>query len=316
MDKNTTVCILGARGLVGSSIERLLRKQGFHTLLTPKHSELDLCNQSDVNAYFAEHQINQLYICAGRVGGIIANSRHPYEFLYENAMIAMNCIQAALKNQVGKTLYLGSSCIYPKFAEQPLCEEALLSGGLETTNEGYALAKITGIKLAEYAQKQFGARIVSAMPCNLYGPGDNYHPNNSHVIPGLMRRFHEAKVSGADSVTIWGSGKPLREFLFADDLSRALLLIMEKYESPQFINVGSEHEITIRDLSRAIATAVDFRGSVFFDPSKPDGTPRKIMNSHKIKKLGWSAETSLEEGLKLAYAWALENHCFESKAEL
>lgn len=316
MDKKSSVCVLGGRGLVGSSLIKKLEELGFENLLSPSSQELDLCNQNQVQNFFAQNHIDYLFVCAGKVGGILANSQMPFEFLYQNAMIAMNSIHAAITYNVKKTLYLGSSCIYPKFAEQPIPEEALLTGVLESSNEGYALAKISGIKLCEYAHKQLGKNFISAMPCNLYGPRDNYHPSHSHVIPGLLRRFHEAKISRNKTVTIWGSGNPLREFLFVDDLARALILLMEKYEDSQHINVGSGKETSIRELAHAVKEAVGFDGAIVFDASKPDGTPRKIMRNSKIENLGWSPEVELRVGLKKAYEWALENHCFEASPNL
>lgn len=295
------ILIAGARGMVGSAICRRLEAQGYHNLLTPTHSELDYCEQASVRAYLKEHHPDVIIIAAARVGGIYANMTYPANFLYENLMIECNLIHEAHKQNIDRLLFLGSTCIYPKLANQPIDEEALLSGPLEPTNEAYALAKICGIKLCNYYRTQFGRHYISAMPTNLYGPGDNYHPENSHVIPGLIRRFHEAKMENKLEVPMWGSGNVLREFLYVDDLAEGCLFLLENYDDALHINLGTLEEITIADLAKAVAKTVDYSGKITHDLSKPDGTPRKKSDLTRITKLGWQPKTSLEEGLALAY---------------
>jgi len=293
--------------MVGAAMVRLLTKKGFKNIITRSHSELDLTRQKDVEDFFKKEQPEYVFIAAGRVGGIIANRNHPTEFLYDNLMIASNVIHSAASFPVKKLLFLGSSCIFPKFAEQPIKESSILTGALEPTNEGYAIAKIAGIKLAEYYNRQHGKPFISAMPPNLYGIGDNFHPEHSHVIPGLMRRLHESKVSGAPVFTAWGTGSPLREFMLVDDLAEGCFFLMENYGEAGLVNVGSGEEVTIKELVHALADVVGYRGKIEFDSTKPDGTPRKLMDSSKIHVLGWRHHTSLREGLKIAYDWYLSS---------
>lgn len=310
------VFVAGHRGMVGSALSRRLRALGYRRLLTAGRAELDLRSQADVQAYFARNSIDQVYLAAAKVGGIHANNTYPAEFIYENLMIEANVINAAHQAGVQKLLFLGSSCIYPKLAEQPMREEALLTGVLEPTNEPYAIAKIAGIKLCESYNRQYGRDYRSVMPTNLYGPNDNFHPENSHVIPALLRRFHEAVQDGADEVVIWGSGSPMREFLHVDDMAAASVHVMEldgeTYRSQtqpmlSHINVGTGVDCTIRELAEAIARVTGFRGRLVFDSSKPDGTPRKLMDVSRLRDLGWQAKIRLEDGLRDTYRWFVEN---------
>ncbi|MBU6178278.1 MAG: GDP-L-fucose synthase [Verrucomicrobia bacterium] len=293
--------VAGHRGMVGGALTRALHRAGCENLVTATSSELDLRDQAATREFVSVHQPDVILIAAAKVGGIHANNTYPADFIYDNLMIAANLVRAAHECGTGRVLFLGSSCIYPKFAAQPIREDALLSGPLEPTNEAYAIAKIAGLKLCEFYRRQHGRLFHSAMPCNLYGIGDNYHPENSHVIPALIRRFHEARLSGADAVTIWGSGTPRREFLFADDLAEACLHLISLEDPPSLVNVGAGTDVTIRELAGLVALAVGFDGEIRNDPSKPDGTPRKLMDSSLINGLGWSPATGLEEGLRLAY---------------
>ena len=306
MKTDSKIYIAGHRGMVGSAVSRTLRKKGFTNLIERNSSELDLTDQSKVVHFFKNEKPTHVVLAAAKVGGILANSEQPTEFLYENLMIASNVIHAAAESGVEKLLFLGSSCIYPKMAPQPLKEESLLSGYLEPTNEAYAIAKITGLKMTEYYNRQHGKKFISAMPSNLYGPEDNFHPNHSHVIPGLIRRFHEAKMSQAPEVKVWGTGTPLREFLYVEDLAEACVFLLQNYNDAQFLNVGSGDEISIKSLSELIAKVIGYQGKIIFDSSKPDGTPRKVMDSSKINQLGWKAKVTLEIGLKNAYESFLE----------
>ncbi len=293
--------------MVGGALFRALEKEGCDRIITATSDELDLRNQSATRRFVADEKPDVVIVAAARVGGIYANSTYPADFLYDNLMIASNLIEAAYENKVERLLFLGSSCIYPKFADQPIKESSLLTGELEKTNEAYAIAKIAGLKLCEFYRKQHGCLFHSAMPSNLYGIGDNYHPENSHVIPALIRRFHEAKEASAESVTMWGSGTPLREFLFADDLAQGCLHLLGLEDPPSLVNIGAGFDLSIAEIARMIAKTVGFEGEITNDHSKPDGTPKKLMDSSLIHSLGWKATTSLEEGLKLAYADFLES---------
>jgi len=309
------IYIAGHRGMAGSAIIRVLKNKGFNNIITRSHKQLDLLNQSKVLSFFNKEKPSQVYIAAAKVGGIYSNSMYPAQFIYENLMIQANIINSAFENNVKKILFLGSSCIYPKYAAQPMQENVLLTGLLEPSNEPYAIAKIAGIKLCESYNRQYGKShnvdYRSVMPTNLYGPGDNYHPNNSHVIPGLIRRFHEAKIKKKKNVTIWGSGKPLREFLHVDDMARASVFVMnlnkKKYQNStnqmcSQINIGSGDEITIKQLAIMIKEIIGFKGRIIFDKSKPDGSPRKLMNNDLINNLGWKPKIGLKDGLKMVYS--------------
>ncbi|MCW9057750.1 MAG: GDP-L-fucose synthase [Gammaproteobacteria bacterium] len=307
MNKDAKIYIAGHRGLVGGAILRRLRADGFTNLLTATSRELDLREQAAVRALFAEHKPEYVFLAAAKVGGILANDTYPAEFLYDNLMMEANVIDAAYRNGVQKLLFLGSTCIYPRMAPQPLKEKYLLTGPLESTNEWYAVAKIAGIKLCQAYQRQYGARFISAMPTNLYGPGDNFDLEKSHVMPALIRKFHEAKVSGAPTVTVWGSGKPLREFLHVDDCAAACLFLMEQYEGNEIVNIGFGSDISIADLAGLVKQAVGYEGEIVYDSSKPDGTPRKLVDTGRITSLGWKPRIGLEEGIRDAYAWFLEH---------
>ena len=310
------VFVAGHRGMVGSAIVRQLDAQGGFNIVTRTRSELDLTNQQAVSDFFAAEQFDQVYLAAAKVGGIIANNTYPAEFIYENLMIQANIIHAAHATDVQQLLFLGSSCIYPKLAEQPMAENALLTGSLEPTNEPYAIAKIAGIKLCESYNRQYGRDYRSVMPTNLYGPNDNFHPEDSHVIPALLRRFHEAKLEGASEVVAWGSGSPMREFLHVDDMAAASIFVMEldkpTYEANtqpmlSHINVGTGVDCTIKELTETVAKIVGFKGEIVWDTSKPDGAPRKLMNVDRLKALGWHYAIELEDGLRNAYEWFLAN---------
>jgi len=315
-DLSQAIFVAGHRGMVGSAIVRRLTALGYTRIYTAGRDELNLLDQQAVNAYFREHHIDQVYLAAAKVGGIHANNTYPADFIYENLMIEANVIHAAHTAGVQKLLFLGSSCIYPKFAEQPMVEASLLTGILESTNEPYAVAKIAGIKLCESFNRQCGRDYRSVMPTNLYGPHDNFHPENSHVIPALLRRFHEAVQRGDDEVVIWGSGKPMREFLHVDDMAAASVHVMELDDAiyqantqPMLshINVGTGTDCTIRELAETIAKVTGFTGKLTFDATKPDGTPRKLMDVSRLKALGWQAAITLEDGLRDAYDWYVQN---------
>lgn len=301
MRQDAKIYVAGHRGMVGSAIIRCLQEEGYSQLLMRSSASLDLRNQADVFRFFEEEKPTHVFLAAAKVGGIMANATYPADFLYDNLMIEANIIHAAYQNGVEKLLFLGSSCIYPKFADQPIKEDSLLTGTLEPTNEAYAIAKIAGIKLCQMYHQQYQSNFISAMPTNLYGYGDNYHLENSHVLPALIRKFHEAKVSGAAEVIVWGSGTPLREFMFSDDLGRACVYLMRHYDAPEVINVGSGQEVSIRQLAEMIQRIVGFEGAIVFDQSKPDGTPRKLMDSSRFHQLGFGSLTPLEEGIRLAY---------------
>jgi GDP-L-fucose synthase len=301
LEAHSKIYIAGHRGMVGSAIWRKLQAEGFTNLLGTSSAEVDLRNQEAVQKFFAAQKPDYVFLAAAKVGGILANNTYPADFLYENLMIESNVIHAAYQSNVKKLLFLGSSCIYPKLADQPIKEESLLGGYLESTNEAYAIAKIAGIKLCQAYHKQYGCRFISVMPTNLYGYGDNYHPQNSHVLPALIRRFHESKEQGHDEVVIWGTGKPLREFMFADDLADACFFLMKQYENPALINIGTGEEISILDLAKQIGEVVGYKGKIIFDATKPDGTPRKLMDSEKLHALGYRHRVSLKQGIALAY---------------
>jgi GDP-L-fucose synthase len=301
LDTTKKYYIAGHRGMVGSALTRALRAQGCENLITATSGEVDLRNQGDSAAFVKEQSPDVMIIAAAKVGGIYANDTYPADFLYDNLMIASNLIQAAYENGVERVLFLGSSCIYPKFAEQPIKEESLLTSPLEPTNEAYAIAKIAGLKLCEFYRRQHGCLYHSAMPCNLYGRGDNYHPKNAHVIPALIRRFHEAARAGDETVTMWGTGTPLREFLFADDLAEGCLHLLTLPDPPSLVNIGAGSDVTIAEIGRLIAETVGYEGEIVNDTTKPDGTPRKLMDSALINSLGWKATTTLKEGLAIAY---------------
>ena len=316
IDLDQKVFVAGHRGMVGSAIVRQLQEKGYINIVTATHAELDLTNQQAVNEFFQKNQIDQVYLAAAKVGGIHANNEYPADFIYQNLMIEANVIHAAHINNVQKLMFLGSSCIYPKFAQQPMRESELLTGTLEATNEPYAIAKIAGIKLCESYNRQFDRDYRSVMPTNLYGPHDNFHPENSHVIPALLRRFHEAVKNGLDEVVIWGSGTPMREFLHVDDMAAASIYVMELDDTTfkantqpmlSHINVGTGIDCTIRELAETVAKVTGFKGKLSFDASKPDGTPRKLMDVSRLEQLGWKASISLENGLKDAYQWYLDN---------
>lgn len=302
MEKDAKIFIAGASGLVGSAICRELKNQQYLHLLTPGHKELDLTQEDQTDNFFKKHQPDYVFLAAAKVGGIYANNTYPVDFILDNLKIETHVISSAHKYNVKKLLFLGSSCIYPKMAPQPLQETSLLSGYLEPTNLPYAIAKIAGIVLCQSYFRQYNKKFISAMPTNLYGYNDNYHPEGSHVIPGLIRRFHECKMQKTKSIAIWGTGTPLREFLFSDDLAKACLVLMQKYDSPEIINVGSSQEVTIAQLASLIKEVVEYDGEIVYDNSKPDGTPRKLLDSSKIKALGWEAQTELRDGLKAAYS--------------
>ena len=287
--------------MVGSAICRALERNGYTNIITRSHKELDLCRQDAVEAFFAEEKPDYVFLAAAKVGGIMANSEALADFMYENMILEMNVIHAAWQNNCKKLMFLGSSCIYPRMAPQPMKESCLLTSELEKTNEAYALAKISGLKYCEFLNRQYGTDYISVMPTNLYGPNDNYHPTHSHVLPALIRRFHEAKIQGLAQVSIWGTGTPLREFLHADDMADACVFLLENYSDFEHVNVGSQQEMTIMDIARLIARVVGYEGKIFTDPSKPDGTPRKLMDSSRLFAMGWQPRIGLEEGLRAAY---------------
>jgi GDP-L-fucose synthase len=307
MDKQSKIYVAGHRGLVGSAIVRKLRQEGFTNLVTVTSKELDLREQAAVREFFAAERPEYVFLAAARVGGILANNTYPADFIYQNLMIEANVIESARLSGVDKLLCLGSTCIYPKMAPQPLKEEYLLTGPLEPTNEWYAVAKIAGIKLCQAYQRQYGCKFISAMPTNLYGPEDNFDLESSHVMPALIRKFHEARVANAASVTVWGSGKPLREFLHVDDCASACLFLIQNYEGEGIVNIGVGEDITIARLAGIVGEVVGFDGKIVYDSSKPDGTPRKLVDVSRINGLGWHASIGLEDGVRSTYEWYLEN---------
>lgn len=300
MEIGAKIYIAGHKGMVGSAILRNLQKRGYTNFITRTHSELDLTSQQAVNEFFEKEKPEYVFLAAAKVGGIVANNTYPAQFFYENSMIQNNILHASYKNGVKKLMFLGSSCIYPKMAEQPMREDALLTGLLEPTNEGYAIAKISGIKMCDYYRKQYGCDFVSVMPTNLYGTGDNYDLQNSHVLPALLRKFHEAKENGS-KVTLWGTGSPFREFLHADDMADATIFCMLNYSDYGHVNVGSQSELTIKELAEMVAEVVEFKGEIEWDSTKPDGTPRKLMDSTKLYNMGWKPSITLKEGIERTY---------------
>lgn len=315
MQKTDKIYVAGHRGLMGSAITRALQKNGFTNIITRTSSELDLREQVQVRSFFQQERPKYVFLAAAKVGGIYANNTYPAEFIYDNLAIQNNVIHESYVNGVEKLLFLGSSCIYPKLAPQPLLEEYLLTGLLEPTNEAYAIAKIAGIKLCEYYKKQYKARFISAMPTNLYGQGDNYDLNNSHVLPALIRKFHEAKMNKADEVVVWGSGKPCREFLHSDDAADACLFLMQNYEGDSFINIGVGKDNTIAELAFLIKEITGFNGKLVFDQSKPDGTPKKLLNVDKLNALGWHASIGLKEGISRTYEDFIKNYSYYTTAK-
>jgi GDP-L-fucose synthase len=307
MKPNDKIYIAGHNGMVGSAIHRKLEEQGYNNIITRNSSELDLRNQQAVAEFFAKEKPDYVFLAAAKVGGILANNTYRAEFIYDNIMIESNIIQQAYQNDVKKLLFLGSSCIYPKHAPQPMNEDHLLSGYLEPTNEPYAIAKIAGIKLCENYMDQYGCNFISAMPTNLYGPNDNYDLQNSHVLPALIRKFHEAKEAGKQEVEIWGTGKPMREFLHVDDMAEACLFLMQNYNGKQFVNIGTGKDITIRELAETIMETVGYQGKLTFNTDKPDGTPRKLLDVSKINNLGWHHKIDLKEGIEKTYQDFMEN---------
>ena len=307
MDKNSKIYVAGHNGMVGSAIVRELKKQGYTNLILKSHNELDLTNQADVEKFFASEKPEYVFLAAAKVGGIVANNSALADFMYNNMILEMNVIHSAWKNGCKKLEFLGSSCIYPRMAPQPLKEEYLLTGELEKTNEAYALAKISGLKYCEFLNKQYGTDYISVMPTNLYGPNDNYHPEHSHVLPALIRRLHEAKINNQSEVVCWGDGTPLREFLYVDDLAELCVFLMNNYSGNETINAGTGKEITIKDLVNLVARVVGYNGTIKWDTSKPNGTPRKLLDVSKATALGWKYKTELEDGIKLAYDDFLNN---------
>jgi GDP-L-fucose synthase len=303
MEKQSRIYVAGHRGLAGSAILRRLQAEGLHNIVTKTHAELDLTRQNETDAFFAAERPEYVFLAAARVGGILANNTRRADFIRDNLLIQTNAIDAAWRNGAKKLLFLGSSCIYPKLAPQPMQESALLSGYLEPTNEPYAIAKIAGLKMAEAYRSQYNFDAISLMPTNLYGPGDNFDLDGSHVLPALLRKFHEAALNNTPTVTIWGSGTPLREFLHVDDLARAAVFLMRNYSSSEFVNVGSGDEVSIGDLARLIGEVVGYRGQIVHDLEKPDGTPRKLLDTSRLFSLGWKPEISLRQGIASTYAW-------------
>lgn len=301
MDKNAKIYVAGHRGMVGSAIVRELQRLGYSNLVTRTHTELDLTRQEAVEHFFEKEKPEYVFLAAAKVGGIMGNSKAKADFMYENMILEMNVIHSAFKNNCKKLEFLGSSCIYPRLAPQPMTEKCLLTSSLEQTNEAYALAKISGLKYCEYLNSQYGTDYISVMPTNLYGPNDNYHPEHSHVLPALIRRFHEAKVEGKDSVTCWGDGSPYREFLYVDDLANLCVFLMNNYSGNETVNAGTGKELSIKELTELVAKIIGYNGDIMWDTSKPNGTPRKLLDVSKATKLGWKYKIELEEGIRLAY---------------
>ena len=302
MEKEAKIYVAGHRGMVGSAIVRALTRQGYPHLITRTHQELNLCRQKEVEDFFACEKPDYVFLAAAKVGGIVANQEALADFMYENLILEMNVIHAAWQNQCRKLLFLGSSCIYPRMAPQPMPESCLLTSSLEKTNEAYALAKISGLKYCEFLNRQYGTDYISAMPTNLYGPNDNYHPTHSHVLPALIRRFHEAKTGGLKEVVCWGSGTPLREFLYVDDLADACIFLMNHYSGNETVNVGTGKELSIRELTALVAAVIGYTGAIRWDLTKPDGTPRKLLDVSKLENMGWSYKTELADGIQIGRA--------------
>ncbi len=308
MEKNSRIYVAGHNGLVGSALVRSLHRMGYKNIIGKTHKELDLTNQAAVEKFFAEENIEYVFLAAAKVGGIGANNDYPADFIMDNLLIECNVIKSAFNHKVKKLLFLGSSCIYPKLCPQPIKEEYLLTGPLEPTNEAYALAKISGLKMCQYFNKQYGANFISAMPTNLYGPNDKFDSNHSHVVPAIITKMKTAKKLNKPTVELWGTGTPLREFLFVDDMADACLFLMENYESNEHLNIGTGKDISIQDLAELIKRIIGYQGDIVFDKSKPDGTPKKLLDISKIEKLGWKAKISLEEGLKLTYDYYMKHY--------
>lgn len=307
MQKNSKIYVAGHRGMVGSAIVRELERQGYTNIITRTHAELDLCRQADVERFFKEEMPEYVFLAAAKVGGIGTNSIHPADFMYDNILLEFNVINAAWKSGVKKLEFIGSSCIYPRLCDQPMKEEYLLTGSLEPTNEAYALAKIAGLRYCEYLNRQYGTGYISIMPCNIYGLNDNYSTKTSHVVPALIRRFHEAKENNYNEVTCWGDGSAYREFLYADDLANASVYFMDNYTGSETVNIGSGRDVTIKELTELVARVVGYDGKISWDTSKPNGMPRKLLDVSKATKLGWTYKTELEDGIRLAYEDFLNN---------
>ena len=308
MNKNSKIYVAGHRGLVGSAIVRNLQEKGFNNIICRTHKELDLTNQNEVRKFFEEERPEYVFLAAAKVGGIHANNTYPADFIYENLMIQNNVIKAAHDFEVKKLLFLGSTCIYPKMAPQPIKEDYLLTGSLEETNEAYAVAKIAGLEMCKFFKRQYGDNFISCMPTNLYGPNDNFDLKNSHVLPALIRKFHEAKVNNSEVVEVWGTGKPLREFLYVDDMADACVFLMENYDGEQHVNIGTGVEVSIRELAETVKEVVGFAGELVFNTDMPDGTPRKLTTVDKLNGLGWKHKVDLNNGITMAYEWFLENY--------
>lgn len=307
MEKDAKIYVAGHRGMVGAAIVRELKRQGYWNVITRTHAELDLCRQEEVKNFFKDERPEYVFLAAARVGGIEANNRAPADFMYDNMMVEMNVIHSAWENGCRKLEFLGSSCIYPRMAPQPIVESCLLTSELEKTNEAYALAKISGLKYCEYLNRQYGTNFICVMPTNLFGPNDNYHPMRSHVLPAMIRRFHEAKEAGHPSVTCWGDGSPLREFLYVDDLANLCVFLMNNYSGNEMVNAGTGKELTVKELAKLVAKVVGYEGEILWDVSKPNGTPRKLLDISKTANLGWRYRTELEEGIRLSYKDFLDN---------
>ena len=307
MDKDSKIYVAGHRGMVGSAIVRELQRRGYNNIITRTHRELDLTCQQAVDDFFASERPEYVFLAAAKVGGIVANNSAPADFMYENMMLEMNVIHSAWKHGCRKLEFLGSSCIYPRLAPQPMPESCLLTSSLEQTNEAYALAKISGLRYCTYLNRQYGADFISVMPTNLYGPNDNYHPEHSHVLPALIRRFHEAKVNGAPSVTCWGDGSPLREFLYVDDLADLCVFLMNNYSGDETVNAGTGKELSIKDLTLLVASIIGYEGQILWDTTRPNGSPRKLLDVSKATRLGWTYKTELADGIRLAYEDFLNN---------